>query len=169
MSVKRWSLFVLLGWCICGGSWFLSRSLKLARETANQSDARAYVKRIDEAQTGFAKNNPASGFACRLDDLRHAGLQSPSESKYDFELHCDMRKKSPEMEYLVAAYPADKRADGVWGFWVFCSDQTGKIWGELSREEMRNNLSRSEKAGLYDFEGICRRDVAPENWTFAHH
>jgi hypothetical protein len=116
------------------------------------------MKRIEEAQNGFARDNPIRGFACHLDDLRRAGLRAPSESKYSFELHGDNREKLPETGYLLIAYPADKRARGVWGFWVFCSDQTGEGWSGLSREDMQNNLSETEKAGLYDFEGICRRN-----------
>jgi hypothetical protein len=158
MSANRWSLLVLLALCTWGGWWFLSRAFGLARDTSYESHARAYIRRVDEAQKGFLKENPGQGFACKLDDLRHAGLASPSENKYNFELHCDRRERPPEMEYLVVAYPADKRVKGVWGFQVFCSDQTGEIWGELSRENMRDNLSESEKAGLYDFEGICRRN-----------
>ncbi|MGB6249225.1 MAG: hypothetical protein WBF54_08925 [Terriglobales bacterium] len=158
MSLKRWSLLVLLALCTWGAWWFLSRAWALARDTADQSHARAYIKRVDEAQKGFLKDNPGQGFACKLDDLRRAGLASPSESKYNFELHCDKRERLPQTEYLVVGYPADKRVKGEWGFWVFCSDQTDEIWGELSREDMRNNLSESEKAGLYDFEGICRRN-----------
>ena len=115
------------------------------------------MKRIEAAQNGFARDNPTRGFACQLEDLRRAGLRSPSENKYNFELHCANRE-TPEMGYLLIAYPADKRAKGVWGFWVFCSDQTGESWSSLSREDMRNNLSETEKAGLYDFEGICRRN-----------
>jgi hypothetical protein len=161
MSVKRWSFLVLLALCTSAGWWFLFRAWELARDTADESNARAYIQRIDEVQKGFLKDNPRQGFACRLDDLRRAGLASPSGSKYNFELHCDKRDRPPETEYLVLAFPADKRVKGVWGFWVFCSDQTGEIWGELSREHMRNNLSESEKAGLYDFEGICRRNRHP--------
>jgi hypothetical protein len=158
MSVKRWSLLVLLALCAWGAWWFLSRAFALARDTAYESRARAYIKRIDEVQKGFLKNNPEQGFACKLDDLRRAGLASPSENKFNFELHCGRRGGPPEMEYLVVAYPADKRVQGVSGFQVFCSDQTGEIWGELSRENMRDNLSESETAGVYDFEGICRRN-----------
>jgi hypothetical protein len=158
MSVKRWTLLVLLALCTWGAWWFLSRTWERARDEADESHARAYIKRIDDVQKGFLKDNPGQGFACKLDDLRLAGLASPSENKYNFELHCDKRERPPEMEYLVVGYPADKRVKGVWGFWVFCSDQTGEIWGELSREDMRNNLSGSEKGGLYDFEGICRRN-----------
>jgi len=161
MSVKRWSLLVLLALCTWGWWRFLSRAWELARNTADESHARAYIKDIDEVQKGFLKDNPGQGFACILDDLRRAGLPSPSGNKYNFELHCDKRERPPEMEYLVVAYPADKRVRGVWGFWVFCSDQTGDIWGELSREDMRNNLSESEKVGSYDFEGICRRNRHP--------
>lgn len=161
MSVKRWSLLVLLALCTWGGWWFLSRAFELARDTAYESHARAYIKRIDEVQKGFLKDNPGQGFACKLDDLRRAGLASPSENKYNFELHCDKRERPPETEYLVVAYPADKRVKGVWGFQLFCSDQTGEIWGELSRGNMRDNLSESEKAGLYDFKGICRRNHHP--------
>jgi hypothetical protein len=158
MSVKRWSLVVLLAFCTWGGWWFLSRSWELARDTADESHARVYIKRIDDVQKGFLKDNPRQGFACQLDDLRRAGLRSPSESKYNFELHCDKRERLPETEYLVIAYPADKRVKGAWGFRVFCSDQTGEVWSNLSREDMRDNLSEAEKAGLYDFEGICRRN-----------
>jgi hypothetical protein len=158
MSVKRWGLLILLALCTWAGSWFLYRAWELARDTADESHARAYIKHIDEVQKGFHKDNPRQGFACQLDDLRRAGLPSSSESKYNFELHCDKRERPPEMEYLVIAYPADKRVKGVWGFRVFCSDQTGEVWSELSREDMRSNLSEAEKAGLYDFEGICRRN-----------
>jgi hypothetical protein len=158
MSVKRWSLVILLASCTWGGWWFLFRSFALARITASESRARAYVKRIDEVQKEFLKDNPGQGFACKLDDLRRAGLASLSENKYNFELHCDKRQTPPEMEYLVVAYPANKRAKGVWGFQVFCSDQTGEIWGELSRENMQDSLSESERAGVYDFEQICRRN-----------
>jgi len=157
MSVKRLSLLVLVALCIWGGWWFLSRTWERAKDEAAASHAQAYLKQIDERQTEFARNNPTRGFACQLDDLRRAGLRPPSEGKYDFELHCHNGEKLPEMDYLVAAYPADKRVKGVWGFWVFCSDQTGEIWGSLSRENMRDNLSEAEKAGLYDFEAICRR------------
>ncbi len=158
MTLKRVSLLVLLALCTWGGWWFLSRTLERARDEADASHAQAYMKRIDEAQQGFAKDNPTRGFACQLDDLRRAGLPSSSESKYNFELHCDKRKKPPEMEYLTVAYRADKRVKGVWGFWVFCSDQTGEIWSNLSREDMWDSLSETEKVGLYDFEGICRRN-----------
>ena len=101
MSVKRWSLLVLLALCSWGGWWFLSRAFELARETADESHARAYIRRIDEAQKGFLKDNPGQGFACKLDDLRRAGLASPSENKYSFELCCDRGERPPEMEYLV--------------------------------------------------------------------
>jgi hypothetical protein len=158
MTLKRLSLLVLLAVCTWGGWWFLSRTWERARDEADASHAQAYMKRVDETQQGFAKDNPTRGFACQLDDLRRTGLPSSAESKYNFELHCDKRKKPPEMEYLVVAYPADKRVKGVWGFWVFCSDQTGEIWSNLSREDMRDNPSETEKAGLCDFEGICRRN-----------
>ncbi|MGA7968354.1 MAG: hypothetical protein WA800_13605 [Terriglobales bacterium] len=158
MSLKRWTLLVVLALCSWGGWWFLSRAFKLARDTADQSRARAYIKQIDERQLRFAKDNPAQGFACQLDDLLRAGLPSAVGSKYTFELHCEKREQSPEMGYLVTAYPADKQIDGVWGFWVFCSDQSGEIWGELSRESMQDYPNESEKAGLYDFERICRRN-----------
>ena len=161
MSLKRWSLLVALALCTWGGWWFLSRAFKLAKDTADESHARAYVKRIDEAQKGFVRANPTRGYACRLDDLQRAGLPSPSESVYNFEIYCDNPDKLSEIGYLVVAYPADKRVKGVWGFQVFCSDQTGEIWGELSREDMRNNLSESEKAGLYDFKRICLRNHHP--------
>jgi hypothetical protein len=158
MSFKHLSLLVALAFCTWGGWWFLSRTWERARDEADASRAQAHMKRIDEAQTRFARDNPTRGFACQLDDLRRADMQSPSESNYNFELHCDNREKLPEIEYLVIAYPADKRVKGVWGFWVFCSDQTAEIWSSLSREDMRDNLSETEKAGLYDFEGICRRN-----------
>jgi hypothetical protein len=158
MNVKRWSLLVLLALCGWGVWWFLSRAFEMARDAAYESDARAFIKHINEAQKGFLKDNPGQGFACKLDDLRRAGLASPSENKYNFELHCDKPERSRANEYLVAGYPADKRVKGVWGFQVFCSDQTDEIWGELSREKMRDNLSESEKAGLYDFGRICRRN-----------
>lgn len=160
MSVKRWILLAVLALCAWGGWWFLSRAFALARDTAYQSRARVYIKRIDQVQKEFMKDNPGQGFACRLDDLRRAGLASPSESKYNFELQCDKRT-TPEMEYLVVAYPADKRVKEVWGFQVFCSDQTGVIWGELGRETMQDKLSESERAGVYDFEAICRRNRHP--------
>jgi hypothetical protein len=158
MSSKRWSLLVVLALCTWGGWWFLPRAFERARDEADESHAQAYLKRIDETQKGFVRANPTRGFACKLDDLRRAGLPSPSDNRYSFELHCDSREKPPEMEYLVFAYPANKRVKGVWGFRVFCSDQTSKIWSNLSREDMRDNLSESEKAGSYDFEGICRRN-----------
>jgi hypothetical protein len=158
MNVKSWSLLVLLALCTWGGWWFLSHTWELARDTADESHARAYLKRIGEVQKGFLKDNPGKGFACDLDDLRRAGLAPLLRKRYNVELHCDKPEKPPQIEYLVAAYPADKRVKGVWGFQVFCSDQTGEIWGELSRENMRNNLSESEKAGSYDFERICRRN-----------
>jgi hypothetical protein len=50
----------------------LSRAFELARGTAYESHARAYVKRIDEVQKGFLQDNPRQGFACKLDDLRRA-------------------------------------------------------------------------------------------------
>ena len=158
MTLKRLSLLVVLAFCTLAGWWFLSRTWERARDEADASHAQAYMIRIDEAQKEFARDNPTRGFACQLDDLRRAGLRSASESKYKFELHCDNRGKLPDVEYLAIAYPADKRVKGVWGFWVFCSAQTGEIWGNLSREDMRDNLSETEKAGLYDFEGVCRRD-----------
>ena len=158
MSLKHLSLLVVLVLCGWAGWWFLSSAWELARDTADASHARAYMKRIDQAQKQFARDNPTRGFACQLDDLRRAGLPSPPDSKYDFELHCDNRKNDPETEYLFVAYPADKRVKGVWGFTVFCSDQTGEIWSSLSRETMRDNLSGTEKAGIYDFERICRRN-----------
>jgi hypothetical protein len=96
MSVRRWSLLVLLALSIWGGWWFLSRALELARDTADESHARAYIKRIDEVQKGFLRDNPRQRFACQLDDLRLAGLRPPSESKYNFELHCDKRERLPE-------------------------------------------------------------------------
>src|ERR1017187_2209936 len=65
MSVKRWSLLVLLALCTWGGWWFLSRAFELARDTADESHARAYIKRIDEVQRGFLKRNPGQGFACK--------------------------------------------------------------------------------------------------------
>jgi len=157
MSLKRLSLLVTLGFCIWAGWWFPSRAWELARDTADASHAEAYMKRIDQMQKRFGQDNPTQGFACQLDDLRHGGLSSPSESKYSFELYCDNRK-DPRTGYLVVAYPEDKRVKGVWGFRVFCSDQTGEIWSNLSREDMRDNLSEREKAGLYDFERICRRN-----------
>jgi hypothetical protein len=157
MSVKRFSLLALVAFCICGGWWLLSRMWERARDEAEASRAKVYLKQIDEKQSEFARNNPTRGFACQLDDLLRAGLRPPTDGKYKFELHCDHREKPPEMDYLVAAFPADKRVKGVWGFWVFCSDQTGEIWGSLSREDMRDSLSETEKAGLYDFEVICRR------------
>lgn len=158
MSLKRLSLMVALGFCIWAGWRFLSRAWELARDTADASHAQAYMKRIDQTQKRFTQDNPTRGFACQLDDLRRTGLPSPSDSKYTFELHCDNRNNLPETGYSVVAYPADKRVKGVWGFRVFCSDQTGEIWSNLSREDMRDNLSETEKAGLYDFERICRRN-----------
>jgi hypothetical protein len=158
MNLRSLSLLMVLGLCTWGGWWFLSRAFKLARETADQSHAQAYMKRINQAQNGFLRDNPAIGYACKVDDLRRAGLTSPSDSKHNFELYCDKQVKHPEMAYLLVAYPADKHVNGVWGFRVFCSNQTGDIWGELSRENMRDDLSESEKAGLYDFEKICRRN-----------
>ena len=158
MSVRRWSSLLPLALCAWGGWWFLSHACGLAKETADESDARAYIARIDEAQKQFLRDNPGQRFACKLDDLRHTGLAPPSENKYNFELHCDQRESPPTTEYLVVAYPADERVKGVWEFHVFCSDQTGEIWGELSREHMRNNLSESEKTGRYDFAEICRRN-----------
>ncbi len=92
MTLKRVSLLVLLALCTWGGWWFLSRTLERARDEADASHAQAYMKRIDEAQQGFAKDNPTRGFACQLDDLRRAGLPSSSESKYNFELHCDKQR-----------------------------------------------------------------------------
>lgn len=158
MNLKRLSLLVALGLSVWVGWWFLSRSLALARETADASHARVYLKRIDQLEKQFAQDNPTRSFACQLDDLRRAGLPSQSESKYNFELHCENQENGAATKYLVAAYPADKRVNGVWGFRVFCSDQTGEIWSSLSREEMRDNLSETEKAGRYDFEQICRRN-----------
>ena len=157
MSVKRLSLMVLVAFCIWGGWWFLSRTWERARDEAEASRAQLYLKQIDNRQREFARNNPTLGFACQLDDLLQAGLRPPTEGTYEFELHCHHAEKPPETDYLVAAYPADKRVQGVWGFWVFCSDQTGEIWGSLSREHMRDSLSETEKAGLYDFQVICRR------------
>jgi len=158
MSLKRWALIAVLAAFTWGAWWFLSRSLQLAQDTADEFHARAYIRQIDERQLGFSKDNPARGFACNLDDLRHAGLPPASETKYTFELHCEIREQGPETTYLVDAYPADKRVKGVWGFWVFCSDQTREVWGELSRENMQDSLSESEKTGSYDFEKICRRN-----------
>jgi hypothetical protein len=158
MNLKRLSLLFALGFCIWAGWWFLSRAGELARDTADASHAQEYVRRIDQTQKRFAQDNPTRGFACQLDDLRRIGLHSPSDSKYTFELHCDNQKNPLETGYLVVAYPGDKRVKGVWGFRVFCSDQTGEIWSNLSREDMRDNLSETEKAGLYDFERICRRN-----------
>jgi hypothetical protein len=158
MSLKRWTLLVVLALFSWGGWWFLSRAFKLARDTADQSHARAYIKQIDETQLRFVKDNPPRGFACKLDDLQRAGLPTAFGSKYTFELQCEGREQPPEMGYLVIAYPADKQIDGIWGFWVFCSDQSGEIWGELSREKMQDHPSESEKTGLYDFERICRRN-----------
>ena len=97
MTVNRWSLLAVLALCTWGRWWFLSRSFALARDTAYESRARAYIKRIEEVQKEFRKDNPGQGFACKLDDLRGAGLASPCESKYNFELHCDKRE-TPEME-----------------------------------------------------------------------
>jgi len=158
MSVKRLSLLALVAFCTWGGWWFLSRAWERARDEAEASRAQLYLKQINEGQREFARNNPTRGFACQLDDLRGGGLRPPSERTYDFELHCHNEEKPPATEYLVAAYPADKRVKGVWGFWVFCSDQSGEVWGSLSREDMRGNLSETEKAGLYDFQAICRRN-----------
>lgn len=157
MSLKRLSLLVVLGFCAWAGWWFLSRAWELARDSADASHAQAHVKRIDQTQKRFAQDNLRRGFACQFDDLLRTGLPSLSHSKYNFELHCDNRQNPPETEYLVVAYPADKRVQGVWGFRVFCSDQTGEIWSNLTREDMGDNLSETEKAGLYDFERICRR------------
>jgi hypothetical protein len=67
------------------------------------------------------------------------------------------------MEYLVVAYPADKRVKGVWGFQVFCSDQTGEIWGELSRENMRDNLSESEKLDYTILKEYAVAIITPHN------
>jgi len=158
MSLKRLSLMVALGFCIWGGWWFLSRAWELAIDTADESHAQAYMKRIDQTQTRFARDNPTRGFACQLDDLRRTGLPSPFDNKYTFELHCDNRKNPPEAAYSAVAYPTDKLVKGVWGFRVFCSDQTGEIWSNLSREGMRDNLSETEKAGVYDYERICHRN-----------
>jgi hypothetical protein len=149
---------VVLGFCAWAGWWFLSHAWELARETADASHAQAYIKRINQTQKRFAQDSQARRFACQFDDLRRAGLPTAPERKYNFQLHCDNRKSPPEIAYLVVAYPADKRVKGVWGFRVFCSDQTGEIWSNLSREEMRDDLSESERAGLYDLERICRRN-----------
>jgi hypothetical protein len=158
MSLKRFSLLVGLGLCVGAGWWFLSRAWRLARETSDASHAQAYLKQIDQAQKRFARDNPTRGFACQLDDLRRAGLPSSSDTKYNVELHCNKRMNLSETEYLVITYPADKRVTGAWGFRVFCSDQTGQIWSNLSREETQGSPSETEKAGVYDFERICRRN-----------
>jgi hypothetical protein len=163
MSLKRWVLLPLLALGAWGGWWFFSRVLELAKDTADESHARAYIKQIAEAQKLYLSDNPTEGFACGLDDLRRAGLPSPPENQYIFELHCDNRKKTPEAEYWAVAYPADKRIKGAWGFSLVCSDQTGEIWGGLSREHVRDSPSESEKAGLYDFEAICRRSHRPSH------
>jgi hypothetical protein len=157
MTVKRFSLLVLVAFFLWGVWWFLSRSWDRARDEAEASRAQLYLTQIDERQSEFARNNPTRRFACQLDDLLRAGLRPPTEGKYKFELYCHQGEKPTETDYLVAAYPTDKRVKGVWGFWVLCSDQTGEVWGSLSREGMRDSLSESEKAGLYDFELICRR------------
>lgn len=161
MTVKRFSLLALVAFFIWGVWWFLSRSRERARDEAEASRAQLYLRQIDERQREFARNNPTRGFACQLDDLLRASLRPPTEGKYKFELYCHRGEKPTETAYMVAAYPADKRVKGVWGFWVLCSDQTGDIWGSLSREDMRDSLSESEKAGLYDFELICRRSHHP--------
>jgi hypothetical protein len=99
---------------------FCPRAWERARDETEASRAQLYLKEINEGQREFARNNPTRGFACQLDDLRRGGLRPPTERTYDFELHCHNEEKPPATEYLVAAYPADKRVKGVWGFWVFC-------------------------------------------------
>ena len=61
MSVKRWSLLVLLALCTWGGWWFLSRAFELARDTAYaancplgpQADGVAFLWGVAVPRTGF--------------------------------------------------------------------------------------------------------------------
>jgi len=130
---------------------------RLAKQTAHEARARESVRSINNAEQQFARLNPSQGFTCDLDDLRRAGWVPPSSSPYAYEIGCDGLER-PRTSYLIFAYPADKLPQGVWGFWVMCSDQSGKVWQNLSREEMQDTATEDERAGKYDLAKICRRD-----------
>lgn len=132
---------------------------RLAKQTAQQAHASENIRSINDAEQQFARLNPSQGFACDLDELRRAGWVPPSLSSYTYQIFCDGIAR-PRTSYLIVAYPENKLPDGVWGFWVLCSDQSGKSWQNLSREQMRDKPTEEEKAGRYDFVGICRRNQA---------
>jgi hypothetical protein len=146
---------------LSGIAWFMTRTLRLAKDTAQEAHARQSVKALNEAEQKFARLNPVKGFTCDMVDLRNTGWSKPESSAYVFELHCGANSRPPHSTYLVSAYPIDKKARGVWGFPVVCSDQSGRIWRSLSRDEMRTSPTESEMAGKFDFESICNRHQGP--------
>lgn len=159
MSKKKGWILLLLCAAIAVGVLLNRPYWRLAKQTAQQAHARENIRSINGAEQQFAKLNPLQGFACELDDLRRAGWVPRSPSTYKYQIFCDGLKR-PRTSYLIVAYPEEKlvESDGVWGFWVLCSDQSGKRWQNLSREQMRDKPSEDEKAGRYDFVGICRRN-----------
>jgi hypothetical protein len=158
--VKRrpnWLVVLAVLALFSGASWFAARSMELAKDYAQEANARKSVEALNKAEGKIASINPARGFTCDLDELRIAGWSEPQATTYAFELHCDEERGIPQSSYFVSAYPADKRARGVWGFTVVCSDQSGRVWQSLSRDEMLTSPTESEKAGKFDFRSICYR------------
>jgi len=121
----RWILLSVAALAL--GVLILRPSWRLAKRTAHEARARESVRSINNAEQQFARLNPSLGFTCDLDDLRRGGWMPPRSSAYDYEIRCDGVER-PRTSYLTFAYPADKLPQGVWGFSVICSDQSGNVW-----------------------------------------
>lgn len=120
-------------------------NLKLARMTANEAAARRSLHAVNSAQTQFAKLN-SGRYACALRALGEARLIADSLARgrdrgYLFNISaCAIR--DPEAIYKVIATPEIRNGTG---YWVFFTDQAGRVEGSSESVEDCLNRLRSER------------------------
>ena len=129
---KRSILVVILAFLILVVVW--PPSLSTPRVFLNQRRAVLSIEDVSLAESKYAAQHPAAGYACSLSDLGEQGsgiglvdrvLASGTKAGYHFEIQCPQRESQKVARYAIIATPVNP---GTTGKYALCSDQSGLIW-----------------------------------------